>query len=72
MAHVNMSSIEAYINNNVNERLLVLIEKDVRQMVSSEVERLTEHLTTSLQKKIGKTVDKTMQTKLNGFVEQFN
>ncbi|XP_063397689.1 uncharacterized protein LOC134682012 [Mytilus trossulus] len=70
MAHVNMSSIKTYIDKNFNERLPALIKKHVRQMVSSEVERSTEHLTTTLQKKIGKTVDKTMQTKLNGFAEQ--
>ncbi|XP_071178789.1 IgGFc-binding protein-like [Mytilus edulis] len=72
MAHVNMSSIKTYIDENFNERLPALIKKDVRQMVSSEVDRLTEHLTTTLQKKIGKNVDKTMQTKLNGFAEQLN
>ncbi|CAC5415915.1 unnamed protein product [Mytilus coruscus] len=70
MAHVNMSSIKTYIDKNFNERLPALIEKDVRQMVISEVERLTEHLTITLQKKIGKTVNKTMQTKLNVFSEQ--
>lgn len=54
MAHVNMTSIKAYIDKNFNERLPDLIKKEVRQMVSSEIERLTEHRTTTLRKKIGK------------------
>lgn len=70
MAHVNMSRIKVYIDKNFNGRLPALIKKDVRQMFSSEVDRLTENLTTTLQKKIGNTLDKTMQTNLNGFAEQ--
>lgn len=70
MVHVNMSSIKTYIDKNFNERLPALIEKDVRQMVRSEVERLTEHLSTTFQTKIGKNINKTMQTKLNVFSEQ--